>query len=52
MAGPFNVYGPFEFDRNKVDEKPYVRQEWDAVDKRHMFLQTLDPLSADLSFSR
>jgi len=32
MTGPFQVLGPFQFDRNKVHEREYRNSWWDERD--------------------
>jgi hypothetical protein len=38
MGTPFCVYGPFEFERKRINELDYRNAKWDEIDQKHYFL--------------
>jgi hypothetical protein len=35
VTSPFQVYGPFQFDKKKVQDKNYRKAKWDECDNKH-----------------
>ena len=38
MGTPFCVYGPFEFDRKRINELDYRNAQWAEIDEEHYFI--------------
>jgi hypothetical protein len=39
VTSPFHVYGPFQFDKKKVQDKNYRKAKWDECDSKHAGLR-------------